>query len=68
MDLPVTQDPDLAITNVIYPFTSDGYFPTHLATAFTVALISGEHSVTDEMMIDSFLLSQSERDLVSCAL
>ncbi len=51
-------------------YKDQGYFPTRLATAFTVALVFGEHSVTDEMMIDSFLLylSQSERDLVSCAL
>lgn len=35
-----------------------------------LALIFGEHSVTDEIMIDSFLLylSQSERDVVSFAL
>ncbi len=51
-------------------YRDQGYFPTRLATAFTVALIFGEHSVTDEMMIDSFLLylSQSERELVSGAL
>lgn len=50
-------------------FKDQGYFPTRLAAAFTVALIFGEHSVTDEIMIDSFLLylSQSERDLVSFA-
>lgn len=33
-------------------YKDQGYFPTRLAIAFTVALIFGEHSVTDEMMID----------------
>ncbi len=33
-------------------YKDQGYFPTRLATAFTVALIFGENSVTDEMMIN----------------
>ncbi|GAA6106311.1 uncharacterized protein LOC119008776 isoform X1 [Tachysurus ichikawai] len=51
-------------------FKDHRYFPNCLATAFTVALIFGEHSVTDEIMIKSFLsyLSQSDIDLVSLAL
>lgn len=41
-------------------YKDQGYFPTHLGTAFTVALIFGEHSVTDKRMIDSFLLYLSQ--------
>ncbi|MGH0155527.1 UNVERIFIED_CONTAM: hypothetical protein FKN15_032501 [Acipenser sinensis] len=46
------------------------YFPLHLAPAFTVKLIFGEHSFTSDILFGSFLLylSQSERDLVSAAL
>uniref|UniRef100_A0A1A8L2M6 Si:ch73-30l9.1 n=1 Tax=Nothobranchius pienaari TaxID=704102 RepID=A0A1A8L2M6_9TELE len=51
-------------------FQDHGYFPCRLAPAFTVALVFGEHSVSPDLLFESFLfyISPEERDLVNKAL
>ncbi|KAK7944641.1 hypothetical protein WMY93_000369 [Mugilogobius chulae] len=51
-------------------FIDQDYFPLRLAPAFTTALIFGEHSISTDVLFQSFLLylSHCDRDLVETAL
>lgn len=51
-------------------FLDQGYFPLHLAPAFTTALIFGEHAVSTDSLFESLMLylSQCERELITTAL
>lgn len=51
-------------------FIDQGYFPLRLASAFTTALIFGEHAVSTDLLFESLLLylGRCDRDLVTTAL